>query len=170
MRGSTAISTTSGSLTRDNPASRGARPCCARCWRSVSASSTPGSRQLAADAATAGLISLLDQGKAMMDETRAVIGMGMGEERHLFDQRIEARRAAERYEILSAVLVTIIAIIVLLMAAVLAGAQQCAAGDQRGDARAQARFCRPRSTTSATALSCSTTRTSSPLSTKSFSA
>ncbi len=71
------------------------------------------------DVATPGVLALLDQGKAMMDTTRAVIGMGVSEERHLLQQRIEARRAAEWFEILSAVLVTIIAIIILLMAAVL---------------------------------------------------
>jgi signal transduction histidine kinase/DNA-binding response OmpR family regulator len=71
------------------------------------------------DAATPGVIALLDQGKAMMDETRVVIGMGLVEERHLLDQRIQARRAAEFFEILSAVLVTIIFTIILLTAAVL---------------------------------------------------
>jgi signal transduction histidine kinase/CheY-like chemotaxis protein len=45
--------------------------------------------------------------------------MGLGEEKRLLQQRIEARRMAEWYEILSAVFVTIIAIIILLVAAVL---------------------------------------------------
>ena len=65
------------------------------------------------------IIPLLDQGKAMMDTTRFVIDMGMADEKHLLDQRVEARRAAEFFEILSAVLVTIIAIIILLVAGVL---------------------------------------------------
>jgi signal transduction histidine kinase/DNA-binding response OmpR family regulator len=71
------------------------------------------------DAAAAGLIALLDQGKAMMDAARMIIATAMEEERRLLDQRIKSRRAAEQLEILSAVLVTIIAIIVLLAAATL---------------------------------------------------
>jgi signal transduction histidine kinase/DNA-binding response OmpR family regulator len=65
------------------------------------------------------LLPLLDQGKAMMDATRAAIAMGLAEEKRLLGERIEARRAVERNEILTAVLITIIAIVVLLFAGVL---------------------------------------------------
>ena len=66
-----------------------------------------------------GLVSLLDQGKAMMDATRAIIAMALSEEQRLLGVRVQARRAVERNEILSAILVTIIAFIVLITAAVL---------------------------------------------------
>jgi signal transduction histidine kinase/DNA-binding response OmpR family regulator len=61
-------------------------------------------------------LSLLDQGKATMDATRAVISIGMTEERRLLDDRIQARRAVERNEILTAVLVAVIAFLILLIA------------------------------------------------------
>jgi CHASE3 domain sensor protein len=62
------------------------------------------------------LVSLLDQGKTMMDATRSIIAMGMNEERQLLTGRIQARRAVERSEILAAILVAIIALLVLLIA------------------------------------------------------
>jgi signal transduction histidine kinase/DNA-binding response OmpR family regulator len=65
------------------------------------------------------LLSLLDQGKATMDATRTVISIGMTEERQLLDERIQARRIVERNEILTAVLVAVIALLVLLIAAFL---------------------------------------------------
>ena len=73
----------------------------------------------AAVAASPQLIALLDQGKAVMDTTRSVVAMGMAEERRLLQERVQARRAIEKNEILAAVLVTAIAILVLLIAAFL---------------------------------------------------
>jgi signal transduction histidine kinase/DNA-binding response OmpR family regulator len=64
------------------------------------------------------LMLLLDQGKVMMDMTRSTIALGLAEERRLLAERVEARRAVERNEILSAVLLTIIALIVLLTGAI----------------------------------------------------
>ncbi|MGH6872943.1 MAG: response regulator [Rhizomicrobium sp.] len=69
--------------------------------------------------AQTGLVTVLDQGKTMMDTARAIISIGLAEEQRLLAQRIQARRAVERYEILSAILVTLIAVIVLLAAAAL---------------------------------------------------
>jgi signal transduction histidine kinase/CheY-like chemotaxis protein len=63
------------------------------------------------------LQALLDEGKATMDATRAVIAMGLSDEQQLLGERIEARRAVERNEIISALLITLIAIVVLLAAA-----------------------------------------------------
>jgi len=65
------------------------------------------------------LLRLLDQGKATMDATRTVIAIGMSEERRLLDDRIAARRAVERNEILTAVLVAVLAFLILLIAAFL---------------------------------------------------
>jgi signal transduction histidine kinase/DNA-binding response OmpR family regulator len=65
------------------------------------------------------LISSLDAGKAVMDTTRGVIAIGMAEERRLLDARIEARRAVERSEILTAMLVAVLALFVFLIAAFL---------------------------------------------------
>jgi signal transduction histidine kinase/response regulator RpfG family c-di-GMP phosphodiesterase len=70
-------------------------------------------------AASPQLIASLDQGKAVMDTTRAVVSMGMAEERRLLQERIQARRAIENNEILAAVLITVIAILILLIAAFL---------------------------------------------------
>jgi signal transduction histidine kinase len=72
-----------------------------------------------APVATPDVLSLLDQGKIMMDETRLAIALGLAEERRLLGVRTEARRAVEQNEILSAILITIIALIVLLTAAAL---------------------------------------------------
>ncbi|HEY2068141.1 MAG TPA: response regulator [Rhizomicrobium sp.] len=63
------------------------------------------------------LISLLDQGKVMMDETRTMIGVGLEEEKRLLTIRVDTRRAVERNEILAAILLTVIAVLVLLTAA-----------------------------------------------------
>ncbi|MEI9994833.1 MAG: CHASE3 domain-containing protein [Rhizomicrobium sp.] len=63
------------------------------------------------------LMSLLEQGKAVMDTLRLVVGAGMDEERRLLVQRVASRRAVERSEITSAVLAVILALIVLLGAA-----------------------------------------------------
>jgi signal transduction histidine kinase/DNA-binding response OmpR family regulator len=65
------------------------------------------------------LVESLDAGKALMDTTRAVIGMGLSEERKLLAERIDARRAVERNEILTAILVAAISLLVLLLAAFL---------------------------------------------------
>ena len=65
------------------------------------------------------LLNLLDQGKATMDATRVTINMGLAEERRLLAERIEARRAVERNEILAAILIAVIALLVLLIAALL---------------------------------------------------
>jgi signal transduction histidine kinase/CheY-like chemotaxis protein len=65
------------------------------------------------------LLSSLDAGKAVMDTTRAVIASGMAQERQILADRIEARRAVERNEILTAALVAAIALLVLLAAAFL---------------------------------------------------
>ena len=65
------------------------------------------------------LLSVLDQGKATMDTTRALVAMGLSEERKLLAERIQARRAIERNEILAAILVTAILIFVLMIAAFL---------------------------------------------------
>ncbi len=62
------------------------------------------------------LLPLLDQGKMMMDATRTAIALGLAEERRLLGERIEARRTVERNEILSAVLIALLALIVLLVA------------------------------------------------------
>ncbi|HEY1631773.1 MAG TPA: CHASE3 domain-containing protein [Rhizomicrobium sp.] len=66
--------------------------------------------------ATPDLLPLLDQGKVMMDETRTAIAMALSDEKHLLGERIQARRAVERNEILTAVLLTALALIVLLVA------------------------------------------------------
>lgn len=65
------------------------------------------------------LVESLDAGKTLMDTTRAVIAMGLSEERKLLAERIDARRAVERNEILTAILVAAIALLVLLLAAFL---------------------------------------------------
>ncbi|HSM96130.1 MAG TPA: CHASE3 domain-containing protein [Rhizomicrobium sp.] len=65
------------------------------------------------------LLALLDQGKAAMDATRSIVAIGLADERKLLDERIQARRALERNEILAAILVTGIAILILLIAAFL---------------------------------------------------
>jgi CHASE3 domain sensor protein len=66
--------------------------------------------------ATASLLPLLDQGKAMMDATRVSISLGLAEEQRLLAERIEARRAVEGNEILTAALLTVLALIVLFVA------------------------------------------------------
>jgi signal transduction histidine kinase/DNA-binding response OmpR family regulator len=73
----------------------------------------------AAPALPPALLSSLDAGKAVMDTTRAVLAVGMEEERRLLDFRIEARRAVERNEILTAILVAMLALLVFLIAAFL---------------------------------------------------
>ncbi|HWA31582.1 MAG TPA: CHASE3 domain-containing protein, partial [Rhizomicrobium sp.] len=65
------------------------------------------------------LLDILDQGKALMDTTRSIVAMGMDQERNLLAARVEARRAVERYEIMAAVLVAVVALLVLLLAAFL---------------------------------------------------
>jgi signal transduction histidine kinase/DNA-binding response OmpR family regulator len=71
----------------------------------------------ATPAASANLIPLLDQGKAMMDAVRGAIAIGLAEEKKLLEQRVRARRAVEQSEILSAILITVFAIVILLIAA-----------------------------------------------------
>ncbi|HEY1836291.1 MAG TPA: CHASE3 domain-containing protein [Rhizomicrobium sp.] len=107
-------------LTRDNPdeqrRAQSLRAMLAERFRILDAALNTG----APEAATMpSVVSLLDQGKGMMDATREIIEMGLGEERRLLAQRIAARRAQEAAEILSAILITLIALIVLLIAAVL---------------------------------------------------
>ncbi|MGN6516144.1 MAG: response regulator [Rhizomicrobium sp.] len=65
------------------------------------------------------LLATLDAGKTVMDATRSVIAAGMEEERQLLDERVRARRAVEHNEILSAILIAVLALLVLLAAAFL---------------------------------------------------
>jgi signal transduction histidine kinase/CheY-like chemotaxis protein len=107
-------------LTRDNP-SQGAR---ARALRGIlkqrlavldAAIAGPAGPPLASP----GLLALLDQGKAMMDTVRALIALGLDEERRLLQVRVEARRAVEQKEIVSAIMLTVLALVVLFGAALL---------------------------------------------------
>jgi len=107
-------------LTRDNPVQQ-AR---ARTLRKLLAQRLAVLRAVMAAGARAPVVppdmmALLDQGRAMMDETRLSIALGLAEERRLLDVRVAARRAVEQNEILSAILITVIALIVLLSAAAL---------------------------------------------------
>jgi signal transduction histidine kinase/DNA-binding response OmpR family regulator len=63
------------------------------------------------------LMALLDQGKASMDTLRATVALALAEERRLLDERIEARHAVERAEIIAGALAVALALIVLLIAA-----------------------------------------------------
>jgi signal transduction histidine kinase/DNA-binding response OmpR family regulator len=69
--------------------------------------------------ASPGLLALLDQGKAMMDTARALIGLGLDEEKRLLEERVEARRAVEQKEIVSAIMLTVLALVILFGAALL---------------------------------------------------
>ncbi|HEX3674282.1 MAG TPA: response regulator [Rhizomicrobium sp.] len=66
--------------------------------------------------APANLVPLLDEGKAMMEATRVSIALGLAEEQRLLAERIRARRAVEGNEILTAVLLAVLALIVLFVA------------------------------------------------------
>jgi signal transduction histidine kinase/DNA-binding response OmpR family regulator len=107
-------------LTRDNPVQqervRTLRKLLAQRFEVLRAGLAAGA---GAPAAPPDLMSLLDQGRTMMDTARTAIAMGMAEERRLLDERVAARRAVEESEILSAILLTVIALIVLLTAAAL---------------------------------------------------
>jgi signal transduction histidine kinase/DNA-binding response OmpR family regulator len=63
------------------------------------------------------LMTLLEQGKAVMDSLRSIVAFGLGEELHLLNQRTAQRHATEQAEILAAVLAVILALVVLLVAA-----------------------------------------------------
>jgi signal transduction histidine kinase/DNA-binding response OmpR family regulator len=107
-------------LTRDNPDEQRRaltlRRMIAARFRILDAALNAGPSEVSA---SPDVVSLLDQGKAMMDEARGVIDMGLVEEGRLLSQRIAARRAQEASEILSAILVTVLALVILLAAAVL---------------------------------------------------
>jgi signal transduction histidine kinase/CheY-like chemotaxis protein len=65
------------------------------------------------------MIALLDQGKKAMDTLRSVVAASLFEEQALLADRVAARRAQERSEIVAAVLAAVLALFVLLGAALL---------------------------------------------------
>jgi signal transduction histidine kinase/DNA-binding response OmpR family regulator len=65
------------------------------------------------------LMALLDQGRTMMDALRTIVAIGLAEETRLLDERIAARRAVERAEIVAGALAALLALGLLLAAAAL---------------------------------------------------
>ncbi|MBS0470830.1 MAG: CHASE3 domain-containing protein [Proteobacteria bacterium] len=63
------------------------------------------------------LLAVLDQGKAMMDTLRTIITVGLSDEKRLLDDRIAARRAVERAEIVAGAAAALLALVLLLAAA-----------------------------------------------------
>ncbi|MEJ1969250.1 MAG: CHASE3 domain-containing protein [Rhizomicrobium sp.] len=78
-------------------------------------------RAIAGSAGTAtvpaSLVALMDRGKADMDMVRTIVAAGLGEEQRLLEERVQARRAVERAEIIAASVAVVLALVVLLIAA-----------------------------------------------------
>jgi signal transduction histidine kinase/CHASE3 domain sensor protein/DNA-binding response OmpR family regulator len=73
----------------------------------------------AAVAPTAEMLAAMEQGKVRMDALRAELGRAVGEENRLLSSRMNARRLAERNEIASAGVLTLVALFLMFGAAFL---------------------------------------------------